>query len=185
MRAERTRARPLIRPLPRRRVGPVRSRDRAPAAAVVAALLVAGSTITGCSSSAAPPRGPGPAPGPRSLQAASVASQEFGLLAGGGWAQAWALWSDTARQALSQADFVRLNTECRPALGQPYVIDTTTSVDETTVRVDWHRAAATGSDTVVYQAGAWHFVPDAAALAEYRLGVDRLLRARKAAGECH
>lgn len=139
----------------------------------------------GCSSGAARPRDPGPAPEPQALQAASVASREFGLLAGGGWAEAWTLWSDPARQALSQADFVKLNTECRPVLGEPYVIDASTSVDPTTVRVDWHRAAATGSDTVVYQAGAWHFVPDATTLAGYRLGVDRLLRQRKAAGECH
>jgi hypothetical protein len=114
-----------------------------------------------------------------------VASREFGLLAGGGWAQAWDLWSDSARQALGQADFVKLNTECRPVLGEPYVIDTATAVDPATVRVDWHRAEATGSDTVVYQDGAWHFVPDAASLAAYRLGVERVVRQRKAAGECH
>jgi len=114
-----------------------------------------------------------------------VASREFGLLAGGGWAQAWSLWSDSAQGALSQADFVRLNTECRPALGQPYVLDATTPVDATTVRVDWHQGSAKGSDTVVYQDGAWRFVPDAASLAGYRLGVDRLVAQRKAAGACH
>lgn len=147
-------------------------------------LATAGVAVAGCSS-AARPRDPGPAPEPQVLQAASVASREFGQLAGGGWAQAWSLWSDSARATLSQADFVRLNTECRPALGQPYVIDATTSVDATTARVDWHRGSVTGSDSLVYEGGAWRFVPDAATLAEYRLGVEQLVGRRKAAGQCH
>lgn len=139
----------------------------------------------GCS---APPRTGAPAaspPPPQSLQADAVASEEFGLLAGGGWAQAWNLWSADAQHAIDQADFVRLNTACRPALGVPYVIDKSTTVDPATVRIDWHRAAATGSSTLVHQAGRWQFVPDAASLADYRLGVDRLVEQRKAAGSCH
>ena len=156
---------------------------RTTAALTLLATLATGAA--GCSSAAPHPRDPGPAPGPRPLQAAGVASREFGLLAGGGWAQAWTLWSDSARGALSQADFVRLNTECPPALGQPYVIDSTTQVDDSTVRVDWHRAAASGSDTLVYESGSWRFEPDAASLAGYRLGVERLVAQRKAEGACH
>ena len=149
---------------------------------VGAALLV--TVVAGCSGL---PRHSSPAapPLPQTLQADSVASEEFGLLAGGGWAQAWDLWAESARQVMSQADFVRLNTECRPALGTPYVIDDSIKVDATTVRVDWHRAAATGSSTLVYQAGKWQFVPDPGSLADYRLGVEKLVERRRAADACH
>ncbi|QMU71573.1 hypothetical protein [Streptacidiphilus sp. P02-A3a] len=149
----------------------------------VGALLL-GTVVGGCSG---PPRQSGPSaqPMPQTLQADSVASEEFGLLAGGGWAQAWDLWADSARQVLTQADFVRLNTECRPVLGTPYVIDSSTKVDSTTVRIDWHRATATGSDTLSYQAGKWRFLPDPASLADYRLGVAKLVERRRAAHACH
>lgn len=108
-------------------------------------------------------------------QATSVARREFGLLAGGGWAQAWQLWSDEARSALGQDDFVRAGSRCRAALGVPYVIDGAARVDATTVSVSWHRSDAAGTATVVYEGGAWRFSPDAGSLGEYR---------REAAGRC-
>jgi hypothetical protein len=133
--------------------------------------------------------GPTQQPWPQSAQADAVAADEFGRLAGGGWAQAWELWSGSAQLVLDQAGFVRLNTECRPVLGIPYVIDRSTTVDRNTVRVDWHRATdggvASGSNTLVHQAGKWRFNPDPGSLAEYRLGVDALVRQRRAAGTCH
>ncbi|GAA1261679.1 hypothetical protein GCM10009665_59220 [Kitasatospora nipponensis] len=164
-----------------------REPNRRPGARAGALVLVTVAALaTGCASSprTGAPTPPTP-PQPQSLQADSVASQEFGLLAGGGWAPAWALWSDSAQQAISQADFVRLNTECRPPAGIAYVIDRSTTLDPATVRVDWHRAGATGSNTLLYQAGRWRFVPDEGALAEYRLGVEPLVQQRRAAGSCH
>ncbi|MCX4751536.1 hypothetical protein OG455_39570 [Kitasatospora sp. NBC_01287] len=169
-----------------------RAPNRRTATGVTALALI--TVATGCTSQPGHSAPAGPPP-PQSRQAASVASEEFGLLAGGGWAQAWSLWTDSAHQVISQADFVRLNTECRPVPGVPYVVDRTTIVDSTTVRIDWHRADATGgnptggnatgSNTLLYQAGRWQFVPDAASLADYRLGVDQLVQKRRAAGSCH
>lgn len=129
--------------------------------------------------------GHGGTPPPQPQQAYAVARQEFGLLAGGGWAQAWSLWTDGARQAVPQAEFVRVNTACRPVAGVPYVIDGSTAVSATAVRVDWHRAGATGSNTLLYQAGHWRFAPDAATLADYGLGTDQLIATRRAAHSCH
>ncbi len=130
------------------------------------------------------PGAPSTPPQPQSLQADAVASQEFGLLSGNGWAQAWSLWSQSAQQVISQDDFVRLNTECRPVSGVPYVIRRSTTVNQDTVRVDWERAGTTGSNTVVYESDRWRFVPDPDSLADYRLGPDVLVRQRKAAGAC-
>lgn len=141
--------------------------------------------VGGCSAGPARPARAGTPPVPQSFQAESVARQEFGLLAGGGWAQAWSLWDSSGQQAITQADFVELNTECRPALGVPYVIDQSDKVDQDTVRVDWHQGSLRGSNTVVYTLGSWRFVPDAASLTAYRTGVDRLVTARRAAGSCH
>ena len=123
--------------------------------------------------------------GPSMVQARSVATQEFGQLSGGGWAQAWGLWSAAGQAALSEADFVRLNTECRPALGEPYIVDTATDLDATTVQVAWHQGSTTGNSTMVYQGGAWKFQPDAQTLAAYRGGVAAVVAERKAAGQCH
>lgn len=123
--------------------------------------------------------------GPSMVRARSVATQEFGLLAGGGWAQAWALWSAAGQAAMSEADFVRLNTECRPVVGEPYVVDSATDADATDVTVAWHQGSTTGSSTVVFQGGAWRFQPDAQTLAAYRGGVAAVVAERKAAGACH
>jgi hypothetical protein len=122
--------------------------------------------------------------GPSVARAKSVATQEFGLLSGGGWAQAWALWSTAGRAALSEADFVRLNTQCRPALGEPYIVDGATEVDATDVRIDWHQGSTTGSGTMVFESGSWKVQPDAQTLAEYRRGVAAVVADRKAAGRC-
>jgi hypothetical protein len=151
-----------------------------------ASALILAFALTGCTSTA----GNGPATPtspavPQELQADAVATREFGLLSGGGWGQAWELWSAGAQQVIGQADFVRLNNSCRPALGIPYVVGATTRIDRDTVRVDWHRATAGGSNTLVYQNGAWHFVPDPASLADYGLGVPALVRKWRAAGRCH
>lgn len=123
--------------------------------------------------------------GPSVVRARSVATREFGLLSGGGWPQAWALWSAAGQAALSEADFVQLNTWCRPALGEPYVVDAATEVDAADVRIDWHQGATTGSLDVVLEGAAWKIQPDATTLAEYRRGAAAVVASRRAAGRCH
>ncbi|WP_194925878.1 hypothetical protein [Catenulispora pinisilvae] len=123
--------------------------------------------------------------GPSMVQARSVATEELGLWSGGGWAQAWALWSAAGQAALSEADYVQLNTRCRPALGEPYVIDAATNVDATNVSVTWHQGSMTGGGAVVFEGGKWKYQPDAQTLAAYRGGVAQVVAERKAAGECH
>ena len=158
--------------------------------AVVVVVVAANSVLAGWSrgstshgvSGAAGVSGPS---GPSMVRARSVATQEFGLMSGGGWAQAWGLWSAAGQAAMSEADFARLNTECRPALGEPYVIDAATDVSATDVKVDWHQGSTTGSSAVVFEGGAWKFAPDAQTLAEYRTGIAAAVAKRKAAGECH
>lgn len=141
---------------------------------------------TGPGATAGPGRGgPGGTHPPQPQQAYALAQKEFGLLAGGGWAQAWSLWTTGAQRAVPQAEFVRVNTACRPVLGVPYLIDDSAVAGPAAVRIGWHRAGARGSNTLVHQGGRWRFTPDARTLADYRLGADRLIRQRRAAGSCH
>lgn len=155
---------------------------------VAAVIVLAVMVVTIAASAAASHKGDSGkagASGPSMVRARAVATQEFGLLSGGGWAQAWGLWSAAGQAVLGQADFVRLNTECRPALGEPYIVDAATDVDATSVRIDWHQGSRTGSSSVVYEGGAWRFQPDTQTLASYRGGVAAVLAEQKAAGACH
>lgn len=126
-------------------------------------------------------------PMPQLEQAVAVADTEFGHLSGGGWSDAWMLWSYSARRSVSEADFLRLNTECRPLLGVPYVIVESSMVDREHARITWSHGAESGADDMVYEDWAWHFVPDSATLAGLGPGADveRLVQERKAAGQCH
>lgn len=153
--------------------------------AVVIVVIGANSVLARGSASHGGATGTAGAAGPSMVRAKSLATQEFGLMSGGGWSQAWALWSTAAQAAMSEADFVRLNTECRPMLGEPYVVDSATGVDAADVKIAWHQGSTTGSSTVVFEGAAWRFQPDAQTLAAYRSGVAAVVAERKAAGECH
>ncbi|MFI0939685.1 hypothetical protein [Streptomyces sp. NPDC021020] len=118
-------------------------------------------------------------------QALAVARQEFGRLSGGDWAGAWQLWTAAAQQAVPQEEFVRVNTQCRPALGVPYVLGTGSRTGPEAFRVEWTHAGAAGSSTLQLAAGRWHFAPDPQTLADFRLGADHVVQQRRASGSCH
>ncbi|WP_031524188.1 hypothetical protein [Streptomyces sp. NRRL F-5123] len=117
-------------------------------------------------------------------QALAVARQEFGRLSGGDWAGAWQLWTADARQAVPQDEFVRANTECRPALGVPYVLGPGSRTGPGTFRVSWTHAGTTGSSTLQLASGHWYFSPGPQTLADFRLGADHVVRQRRASGSC-
>jgi hypothetical protein len=150
-------------------------------------LLLAGlagcATARGAASSGAPASAA--AAGPQGAQAEAVADQEFGLLAAGDWPGAWKLWTESAKHVLAEAAFVKLNTECKPRLGVPYVIWQAQRTGTTTVVVRWTRGTARGSNAMLYQQGAWRFAPSAADLAGYRQGVASLVARLKAEKACH
>jgi hypothetical protein len=148
--------------------------------------LLAAVWLAGCSarSGPAPPAGTAGPQGPQGAQAEAVADQEFGLLAAGDWPGAWKLWTDSAKHVLGESAYVRLNTECQPRLGVPYVIWQAQRTGATTVLVRWTRGPARGSNAMVYQQGAWKFAPSAADLAAYQRGVGQLATTLKAEHAC-
>lgn len=119
------------------------------------------------------------------MQAQAVATQEFGLLSGGGWAQAWGLWAAASQDIVGQAVYVQVNKACPAALGVPYVIEKTAPDGADTMRVTWQRGTSTGTDILVLENGSWRFVPDPESLTPYKLGATRAVARLKAAGRCH
>jgi hypothetical protein len=116
--------------------------------------------------------------------AKGIAQAELGMLAGGDWAGAWELWTTSAKQAMSKADFIALNKECQPKLGVLYEIQDVKPVAALAVAVSWQHAATKGSGTMKYENGSWHYEPDATQLADYRMGAKALIAKRKADKTC-
>lgn len=154
------------------------------AGTMLAAALIAASALSGCSSSASAASSAGSSDAPQALRAEAVASQEFGLLAGGGWAQAWNLWTSAAQKAVSQAAYVQVNKACPTAPGVPYVVQDAVRVDADTMRVSWRHGTSSGTNLIVYEGGSCRFSPSASELAQYGAGADQLIQQRKAQHEC-
>lgn len=152
---------------------------------IIGALLAAVLGMAGCTTAAvgAPASSGGPPP-PQVLAGQSLAQREFGLLAGGDFGGAWDLWAAPAQQVMDRSSFVVLNTQCRPALGEPYTITSVKAGSATVLTVFWRHGAETGTSSVIYQANRWRFAPGPAELADYRLGVPAVVAKRKAAGQC-
>ena len=111
---------------------------------------------------------------PQDSQSARVAAEQvFDNLSEGDWAGAWDLWTESAKTAIGKDAYIELVATCTGIKGQYQVTDVT-QVDDTTATIKWTHtptggtANQTGTNTVKYQNGAWHFEPDAAALAAYR-----------------
>ena len=118
------------------------------------------------------------------MEAQAVATQEFGLLSGGGWAQAWGLWAAASQNIVGQALYVQVNAACPAALGIPYVIEKTAPDGADTMQVTWQRGTATGTNILIYENGSWRFVPDSDELTRYKLGPSQAVAQLKAAGQC-
>jgi hypothetical protein len=144
--------------------------------------------VSGCAGGTSLPQNPGTA-GPANqaarpqsaLAAQTTAQTEFGLLAGGDYGHAWDLWSDSAKQAISRADFITLNTACPVELGVPTKVVAARALSSTSVAVDWQRNAQTGTIRMTYAEGAWRFEP---ASGEYSGGLRALVAKRRAAQHC-
>lgn len=146
------------------------------APAVIAAALAAGCAAGSAETEAGVGDGGGAGSvtvtsSPDSHRARAVADHEFGLLSGGGWGAAWDLWTASAQHAVSRADFVRVDSACRPWLGQPFTVEEVGWPSIGRFTVTWEHAGISGTSAVLFQDGAWRFQPDPATLAIYGSGV--------------
>jgi excisionase family DNA binding protein len=73
----------------------------------------------------------------------------------------------------------RLHTECETLTGFPFELTALRlEGDQAILRIK--RAGFVGTYTLRHVDGAWRFQPDREAMADYRLGLERLLRKRRA-----
>lgn len=155
---------------------------RTAAVTAVAALACA---LAGCSSSGGGGnQAAAAASASQVMEAQAVATREFGLLSGGGWAQAWGLWAEASQHIVGEGVYVQVNKACPAALGVPYVIEKTAPDGADTMQVTWQHGTSTGTNVLVYEHGSWRFVPDPEDLTPYQLGATQAVAQLKAAGRC-
>jgi hypothetical protein len=153
--------------------------------------LVAAAALTftsACSSDDEGPAGNAAAAGggtePKTLEGAKAAAQTvFDRFAGGDFAGAWDVYTAAGKQAISKADYIKLNETCaRKGLA----IELTSARMEGTDRavVVAKQLAATQSYTMTYEGTAWKLEPAKEGLAVYKQGVDKAIAAQKKAGTC-
>ncbi|WP_157436711.1 hypothetical protein [Actinospica robiniae] len=155
---------------------------RTAALAAAAALTCA---LAGCSASGGGADPAAAASASQVMRAQAAATQEFGLLSGGGWAQAWGLWAVASQHIVGQAAYVQINKACPAALGIPYVIENTAPDGADTMQVTWQHGTTTGTNIVILENGSWRFVPDTTEVKRDELGPAKAVAQLKAVGRCH
>jgi hypothetical protein len=123
-------------------------------------------------------------PEPRTIDGAKNAAQTvFDRFAAGDFAGAWDMYTAAGKQAITKADYVKLNQACsRKGL----------AIQLTSARMDGPDRAvviakqlvATQSYTMVYEGDAWRLEPAREGLALYKLGAVKAIAAQKKAGTC-
>ena len=156
------------------------------ALALIAAAAL--SFTAGCSGDDEDPAGNAAAaaagPEPKTVEGAKSAAQTvFDRFSGGDFAGAWEMYTAKGKQAISKADYVKLNEACsRKGLA----ISLTSARMEGTDRavVIAKQLVAAQSYTMVYENGAWKLEPAKEGLALYAKGADKAIAAQKKAGTC-
>jgi hypothetical protein len=121
---------------------------------------------------------------PQTKEAAHAAiERSTEAYAAGDWAGAWDEWTPQAKRRFSRRDYITLHTRCKTLTGIPFKIKAV-RVEGTTATVRTERASFLFTSTLRYINGRWYFQPDVEDRANYALGLDRLLKKRRAEGSC-
>jgi hypothetical protein len=138
----------------------------------------------GATSTVVPPS-PTKAGQPQTVEAAKAAAQaEFDAYAAGDWKGAWDLWTKAGKAAIARDDYARLHVTCKTQTGLTFEITTARLESPTVAVVNWKRLIVAGSHEMHYEDGQWRFQPDAAAMADYAKGVEKMISDRKADDNC-
>jgi hypothetical protein len=123
-------------------------------------------------------------PEPKTLDGAKIAAQTvFDRFSGGDFAGVWEMHSAKAKQAITKADYVRLNETCsRKGVAIQLTSARLDGPDKAIVIA--RKLVAAQSYTMVYETGAWKLEPAKAGLALYALGATRAIAAQKRARTC-
>jgi hypothetical protein len=146
------------------------------------------SFTAGCSGDDEDPAGNAAAaaggPEPKTVEGAKAAAQTvFDRFSGGDFAGAWDMYTAKGKQAISKADYVKLNEACsRKGLAISLTSARMEGSDRAVVIAK--QLVAAQSYTMVYENGAWKLEPAKEGLALYAKGADKAIAAQKKAGTC-
>ncbi|MEV6493489.1 hypothetical protein AB0M20_33445 [Actinoplanes sp. NPDC051633] len=123
-------------------------------------------------------------PEPKTVEGARAAAQTvFDRFSGGDFAGAWEMYTAKGKQAISKADYIKLNEACsRKGLAISLTSARMEGTDKAVVIAK--QLVAAQSYTMVYEANAWKLEPAAEGLALYKQGAARAIAAQKKAGTC-
>jgi len=123
-------------------------------------------------------------PEPKTVDGAKAAAQTvFDRFSGGDFAGAWEMYTAKGKQAISKADYIKLNEACsRKGLAISLTSARMEGTDKAVVIAK--QLVAAQSYTMVYENNAWKLEPAAEGLALYKQGAARAIAAQKRAGTC-
>lgn len=130
-----------------------------------------------------------PSPGepgyePVTRDAAKAAAQrEFDRYAVGDWGGAWDLWTAAGKAAISRSDYHDFHVRCGTMTGLRFsVVDVSLTGNKAGIAAE--RGGLLFHETMAHEDGHWRYEPKPEALADYKLGVERMLQKGKAEGKC-
>jgi hypothetical protein len=107
----------------------------------------------------------------------------FDRFSGGDFAGAWEMYTAKGKQAISKADYIKLNEACsRKGLAISLTSARMEGPDKAIVIAK--QLVAAQSYTMVYENNAWKLEPAAEGLALYKQGAAKAIAAQKRAGTC-
>jgi hypothetical protein len=123
-------------------------------------------------------------PEPKTLDGAKIAAQTvFDRFSGGDFGGAWDMYTATGKQAISKADYVKLNEACsRKGLSIQLSSARMEGTDKAVVIAK--QLVAAQSYTMVYENDAWKLEPAKDGMALYAKGATAAIAAQKKAGTC-
>ena len=158
------------------------------AALTMIAAALAGSAA-GCSDDSDTPAGNAAAaapggPEPKTVEGAKIAAQTvFDRFSGGDFAGVWDMHTGAAQQAITKADYVRLNETCsRKGIAIQLTSARLEGTDKAIVIA--RKLVATQSYTMAYENNAWKLAPAKEGMALYAMGATKAIAAQKKAGTC-
>jgi len=163
---------------------------RRPGALALVALAALSSTTACSGDDAGEPAGNAAAaaaaggPEPKTVEGARSAAQTvFDRFSGGDYAGAWDMYTAQGKQAISQADYIKLSTACAT---KGLAIQLTSARMEGTDKavVIAKQLVRAQSYTMVYENDKWKLEPAKEGLALYKAGADKAIAAQKKAGTC-
>lgn len=112
-----------------------------------------------------------------------AAQEQADRYSSGDYAGAWDMWTDAAKEVMSQDDYVTYSEACAGA-GAPLEVQSARIEDDGTGTVRVGLVEFAFAYSMEYEDGSWSWVPNDDSLAMYGQGAQGAIAAAKEAGTC-